>query len=68
MGDFEIGNTKYTLNDAGLGLFLFVIEGEIEVLEQNMQTRDAIGIKNEKNLEIKVLQPAKLLAIEVGFV
>lgn len=68
IGVFEIGETLYKLNDSKLGLYIFVIEGEIEVLGQKISDRDAIGTRNETDLNIKVLKPAKLLAIEVSFI
>ena len=68
MGVFEIGETLYKLRDSKLGLYLFVIEGEVEVLGQSMSSRDSIGTRNETDLKIKVLKPAKLLAIEVAFI
>ena len=68
LGNFEIGESVYKLKDSKLGLYLFVIEGEVEVLGQSMSERDAIGTRNETDLNIKVLKPAKLLAIEVAFI
>jgi redox-sensitive bicupin YhaK (pirin superfamily) len=68
MGNFEGGETSYKYHEPKNGLYLFVIEGEIEVLGQNMSDRDAIGIRNETEVSIKILKPAKLLAIEVAFI
>ncbi len=42
-----------------------VIEGEIEIDGNTLTNRDAIGITDATDFQINVLQPAKLLAIEV---
>lgn len=66
---FSLGNfdttTSYQLNKEGNGVYLMVIEGEVEIDGTILSTRDAIGITEAKAFEIKVLQPAKLLVVEV---
>ncbi|MGB0176726.1 MAG: pirin family protein [Owenweeksia sp.] len=49
------------------GLFLFVIEGEIEVENQFLETRDSLGLSdlNTENVSIKALRNSKVLAIEL---
>mgnify|MGYP003815572751 CR=1 FL=1 len=66
---FSLGNfdtaTSYQLNKADNGVYLMVIDGEIEIDGTILSTRDAIGITEAKAFEIKVLQAAKLLVVEV---
>ncbi len=66
---FSLGNfdttTSYQLNKEGNGVYLMVIEGEVEIDGTILSTRDAIGITEAKAFEIKVLQAAKLLVVEV---
>ena len=66
---FSLGNfdttTFYQINKEGNGVYLMVIEGEVEINGNVLSNRDAIGITEAKAVEIKVLQAAKLLAIEV---
>jgi redox-sensitive bicupin YhaK (pirin superfamily) len=66
---FSLGNfstsTSYKLNNADNGVYLMVIEGEIEIEGNVLSGRDAIGITDANEFLINVLQPSKLLAIEV---
>ncbi|MBK6274398.1 MAG: pirin family protein [Saprospirales bacterium] len=66
---FSLGNfdtiTSYKLNNENNGVYLMVIEGEIEIDGNTLTKRDAIGITDATDFQINVLQPAKLLAIEV---
>jgi redox-sensitive bicupin YhaK (pirin superfamily) len=52
-------------NENGNGVYLMVIEGEIEINGSVLANRDAIGITDAARFEINILQPAKLLAVEV---
>ncbi len=57
---------QYNLNQVNSGLFLMVIEGEIEINQQKLGYRDAIMLEEIDNkIEFKIIQPAKLIAIEV---
>ena len=66
---FSLGNfdtsTSYQLNKTDNGVYLMVIEGEIEIDGNVLSNRDAIGITDAKDFQINVLQPAKLLVVEV---
>ena len=66
---FSLGNftaaTSYQLNKEDNGVYLMVIEGEIEIDGNVLSDRDAIGITDTKEFQINMLQPAKLLAIEI---
>ena len=66
---FSLGNfdtiTSYKLNNENNGVYLMVIEGEIEIDGNVLSKRDAIGISDATDFQINVLQPAKLLTIEV---
>ncbi|HUM52129.1 MAG TPA: pirin family protein, partial [Chitinophagales bacterium] len=66
---FSLGNftatTSYKLNNENNGVYLMIIEGEIEIEGNVLSNRDAIGITDAKDFQINVIQPAKLLAIEV---
>jgi redox-sensitive bicupin YhaK (pirin superfamily) len=60
-------NTKlnYVPKFAGNGVYLFVIEGSIEVDGQVVNKRDAIGVSGTDSVEITALQNADVLAIEI---
>lgn len=64
LGNFNV-STSYKLNNENNGVYLMVIEGEIEIDGNVLSNRDAIGITDAKDFQINILQPSKLLAIEV---
>lgn len=66
LGIFENGTTiNYKVNIAKNGVYLFLIEGIIEVDNQILNQRDAMGITDFENFEIIVKQQAKILLVEV---
>ena len=66
MGIFDEGQTiSYDVKLAGNGLYLFLIEGEIEINNEIIKERDAYGIIDFERFEIKTNTKAKILTIEV---
>jgi len=66
LGIFESGTSvNYKVNIAKNGVYLFLIEGEIEVDNQTLTERDAMGITNFEDFDIVVRQQAKILLVEV---
>lgn len=55
----------YSNKFSGNGVYLFVIEGEIEIAAEQLHKRDAIEISETDEFEIKANANAYLLAIEV---
>lgn len=49
----------------GNGVYLFILEGEGELNGEKLQRRDAIGIADTDEFEIKALSETKLLAVEI---
>jgi redox-sensitive bicupin YhaK (pirin superfamily) len=49
----------------GNGVYIFVLEGEIEIDGKKLGKRDALGISDIHNFSIQANQPSQLLAIEV---
>ena len=47
------------------GVYLFLIEGEIEINNQVLKARDAMGITDFDSFEIKVISKSKILLVEV---
>lgn len=69
LGIFESGTTvNYKVNIAKNGVYLFLIEGEIEVDNQTLNERDAMGITNFEDFDIVVKQHAKILLVEVPMI
>ena len=64
LGNFD-SSTSYKLNKEDNGVYLMVIEGEIEIEGNVLSNRDAIGITDAKDFQINILKSAKLLAIEI---
>ena len=57
---------KYQLKDQGNGVYFMLIDGKIEIEENILETRDAIGVWNIlDSVDIVFHENSKLLAIEV---
>lgn len=66
MGEFEADSTAtYTVQSAGNGVYVMVVEGEVEIDTQQLSQRDAIGVWQTEKIEIRCKQKAKILVIEV---
>lgn len=66
MGEFAADTqTSYTIKSTGNGVYIMVIEGEIQIGDQKLEKRDAIGIYQTEKVEISCKQNAKMLVIEV---
>lgn len=66
LGIFEKNTTTtYTVNISKNGVYLFLIEGEIEVDNTILKARDAIGITDFEKFEIKINSKSKILLVEV---
>ena len=66
MGDFDPGiSTTYTLKKKGNGVYVFVLEGELEVNGQLVQKRDGYGLWDVDQLDIKTNRASKVLLMEV---
>lgn len=58
-------NYKYQVRIPGNGVFVFVIEGNIEVNENSLSTRDALGVSETESIQIQATDNSKVLLIEV---
>lgn len=58
----------YSLKKEGNGVYLFVIEGDIEVAGEKLNRRDAIGITNFNKIEIKAHSNARILLMDVPMI
>ncbi len=66
MTDLDAGKLlSYTPAFPGNGIYVFLIDGEIEISGEKLGKRDAIGISGADNFTIKANQDSKILAIEV---
>ena len=66
MSDFDTDfSKKLALKKEGNGFYIMNIEGEIEVNGEKLATRDAIGISNAPEIEIKATKASKFLVMEI---
>jgi quercetin 2,3-dioxygenase len=66
IGNFDTDKSiSYLLNDVANGVYVFVIEGSVDIENQSLAKRDALGIWNTNSFEIKTTQASKILLIEV---
>lgn len=67
LGKFDQEMTaEYNLNDNQNGVYAFIIKGKANIEEQNLDTRDGMGIWNVNSLKITILEPeTEILLVEV---
>jgi len=66
LGEFTEDKTiSYSLKNEGHGIYLMVIEGTVSVDNETLNTRDAIGIWDTKEVSFHVTEGTRLLLIEV---
>ena len=66
LGDIEAGQTlTYEVKKAGNGAYVFVIDGDAGIAEENLTRRDALGIFNTEKFDVKANTRSKVLVIDV---
>ena len=66
MSDFDKDfSKKLSLKKEGNGFYIMNIEGEIEVNGEKLERRDAIGIWETNEIEIKANSNTKFLVMEI---
>jgi len=58
-------SVKHTLNKAGNGIYLFVLEGAVSIGNHQLERRDGAGITEVAEIEVKSGQGAEFLLMEV---
>jgi redox-sensitive bicupin YhaK (pirin superfamily) len=62
----EQGSTvEYKIKIDGNGVYIFVIEGSVEVGGETLNARDALGVSDITNISLVGVTPASVLLIEV---
>src|SRR5258708_6928840 len=72
-GSLEAGaSAPYDPYDESHGVYLFVIDGEVEValtrngpVDETLGPRDALGVEGAERVEIRAKTPAKFLLFEI---
>ena len=68
---FSLGNfdnsteTSYEIKQQGNGVYVFVLEGEIEIIGQKLGRRDALGVSETEAILIKATSNAEVLLIDI---
>ncbi|WP_346863199.1 pirin family protein [uncultured Draconibacterium sp.] len=66
LGKFDAGKSDtYSLKKDGNGVYLIVIDGEMEVEGQVLSTRDAIGIWDIEKVQFKAAIDSQILIMEI---
>ncbi len=66
LGRFDAGQqTSYPVSKKGNGIYLFVIEGKIEIDDEVLDRRDAIGITETDSIQLKALTSSEILIMDV---
>ena len=69
MGDFDKGITQtYELKNPNNGVYIFVISGKVVVNGNTLDTRDGLGVWDNKNFTMDVEEDAKVLLMEVPMI
>lgn len=67
--DLEAGSSfTYKLKSNAHGVYVMTISGGVSISEFNLNSRDAIGISQTSNFEIKATEASELLFIEVPMI
>lgn len=66
MSDLESGKMiNYQLNEKSNGIYLFLISGQIQIDDESLNSRDAIGLWDIEKVEMMAENDSKVLIIEV---
>lgn len=69
LGDFQADrNANYTLKKKGNGVYIFVLNGTVEINGQLLEKRDGYGIWDIESFDFKSITPSKVLLMEVPMV
>jgi redox-sensitive bicupin YhaK (pirin superfamily) len=69
LGKFDKGvSTEYELKKKGNGLYAFILNGEIKINGENLNTRDGLGIWSVDKVSIKANSGCEFLLMEVPMV
>ena len=66
LGDFsQETNTSYTLGSPSNGVYVFVIDGSLEIEGHTLNKRDALGVWDTDSIEFKIAKNSRVLLIDV---
>jgi len=66
LGNIEAGkNISYNIQHKGNGAYMFLIYGSVDAAGTKLNKRDALGIEDAENINIKAFTDSEILVIEV---
>ena len=66
LGDIETGcNETYSIKDSKNGVYVFVLDGQVNVDGQELETRDGFGVWDTDKINITASKNAKVLLMDV---
>ena len=66
LGKFTKGSTdQYKINKTGNGVYVFVLEGEVEINGAQLSLRDGMGIWDTEAIDLTAIGDARVLLMEV---
>ena len=67
MGTLSAGhNVDYHLHKPHTGVYFFIIEGNVDIADENLTRRDGIGVWDTESITIKANEESQVLAMEVA--
>lgn len=66
LGKFDKGNSdEYKIKKEGNGVYVFVLEGEVEINNAKLTKRDGMGVWDTDSIQVKATKNARVLLMEV---
>jgi len=66
LGKFESGKKDtYKIKRNGNGVYVFVLEGQVEINGEKLSQRDGMGVWNTEAIDVKATQNARVLLMDV---
>lgn len=66
IGKFAKGKSDtYTIKKEGNGVYVFILEGEVEINDTKLSNRDGMGIWDTESIIVKAIENARVLLMEV---
>ena len=66
LGDFsQETQTSYPLGSPSNGVYVFVIEGSLEIEGQTLNRRDALGVWDTSTIDFNIAKNSRVLLIDV---
>lgn len=69
LADIDAGQTvTYKAHQPGHGIYIFVLEGDAQVDDQQLLTRDALGVTGQTSVSVRANGETEVLVIEVPMI